>query len=210
MTFKIFKKKISSEQIVINIKDNQDFEYTIQYIYNHHFDTVKHIILKMNGATEDAEDIFQEALSKVILSIEDGNFLGSSQVSTYLIAIAKNMWLKTLQKRNRLSTVEYDGQLHNDKHLLNEVLLGEEDDLDTRNLFESLLLQIGEDCQNILKYYYFKKMSYEKIHETFQDKYSSEQAIRNKKSRCLKYLKKGLDGCIDDKNDLLSIISSCF
>lgn len=207
----LFKSKLSSEQIVLNIKTKKKYEYTINYIYDNYYNTVQSLILKMDGRIEDAEDVFQDALAKLIWSIDEGKFQGSSHISTYLITIAKNIWLKTISKNNRIATTEYDSKFHdqlNNKELLDEIPLID-DDMEKSKFFEDLLSKIGDDCQKILKYYYFDKKPYEKIMSLLGAQYSSEQALRNKKSRCIKYLRKGLENRIDNKEELLSIISSC-
>ncbi|MBB6462000.1 RNA polymerase sigma factor [Flammeovirga kamogawensis] len=212
MLLSIFKNNLTSEKIVSNLKNRNNYEYTVEYIYKKYFPTVKHIILKMNGSLEDAEDIFQDAFAKVLWSIDEGQFQGTSHISTYIVTVSKNMWLKTIEKNKKLRTTEYNSQLHDvsdHSSLLSEVPLGNEDDLESKRYFESLLSRIGEDCQKILKNYYFDKLSYSEIQHRFVNKYSSEQAIRNKKSRCLKYLKQGFENRTDDKEELLSIISSC-
>ncbi|OHX66691.1 RNA polymerase sigma factor [Flammeovirga pacifica] len=203
----------TSEKIIHNIKSRTNYEKTIEHIYDKYFISVKKIVNQFGGSSEDAEDIFQDALAKVIWSIDEDKFLGKSHISTYLITISKNMWLKTIQKKNKYQSTSLEeqhiNQLKGDDDLLDEIPLGNEDDLYTKKLFEELLEKIGEDCKNILKKYYFDKLSYTQILDEKKNKYSSEQALRNKKSRCLKYLKEGLQEKVKDKNSLLNIISSC-
>ncbi|ANQ49931.1 sigma-70 family RNA polymerase sigma factor [Flammeovirga yaeyamensis] len=207
------KPSYTSEKIIHNIKTRTKYEKTIEHLYDKYFLSVKKIIVNLGGSSEDAEDIFQDALAKVIWSIDEDKFQGKSHISTYLITIAKNMWLKTLQKKSKhFSTPLEEGlidQLSGDEELLEDIPLGNDDDLYTKSMFEDLIEKIGVDCRNILKNYYFDKLSYNQILDRNKGKYSSEQALRNKKSRCLKYLKEGLQDKLDDKDSLLNIISSC-
>ncbi|PWJ38024.1 RNA polymerase sigma factor [Sediminitomix flava] len=217
-----FPEKISSDQIVESIKQRNNqkyksFEKSIQFLYQHYFPKVKFMVLKMSGNELEAEDVFQEAITKVIWSIDQGNFQGKSHISTYLYTIAKNMWLKTLERRKReqevLNTELYPIYKQEDiVDALPDIYTTaeeEEQDLDQVLHFKKLLDKIGDDCRNILKCFYFKELSYDQILDLPNNKYASEQVIRNKKSRCLKYLRKGLQDFEVETDKLLDYIKDC-
>ncbi|MBD0404948.1 RNA polymerase sigma factor [Flammeovirga sp. EKP202] len=207
------KKKFTSEQIIANIRSKNNYEQTVKYLYDKYFENVQKLVVQLDGTLEDAEDIFQDALAKVIWSINEGQFSGRSHISTYLITVSKNMWLKTLAKRNKAATYTVDEKANlvpsNDDTLLQETPFEGREEPYTKALFEDVLSRLCKDCQLILKMYYFDEKTYAQILQLKKEKYSSEQAIRNKKSRCLKYLKVGLQGKIEDENSLLDVISSC-
>lgn len=211
--FFIKKNNYSSKQIIDNIKHRKNYEKTIRELYNLYYDKVKVLILKLNGTKEDAEDIFQDAIAKVIWSIDKDQFKGEAHISTYLFTISKNMWLSTLKKRNRYDVsydnVKVDGSVENDSDFTSELPLAEGDDLDTKHRFRELLNKIGEDCQRLLTYFYFQQLTYEEILKKFDGKYTSEKFIRNKKSRCINYLRKGLENSTEKISDLLDNISEC-
>ncbi|MBD0402561.1 sigma-70 family RNA polymerase sigma factor [Flammeovirga sp. EKP202] len=164
-------------------------------------------ITHRGGTKEDAEDIFQDAITKVIWSIDNNTFLGKAHISTYLFSISKNMWLKTLEKRGKNTPMNLD-ILTVDNEFLGEIPFSD-DDLNTIRTFENLLSKIGEKCTQLLKAVYFKKLSYKKILEQNKETYSSEQAIRNKTSRCIRYLKEGMNGKVKNKENLKKIITKC-
>lgn len=209
----LFKSKnnYSSKELIENIRERKNYEKTIQEIYHLYYEKVKVLILKLNGSSEDAEDIFQDAIAKIIWSIDKGQFKGESHISTYLYAISKNMWFSTLKKRNQFK-VSYQDDFEEDENNIDfksELPLEDGDDLDAKNRFSELLHKIGEDCRNLLTYFYFHQLSYGDILQKFKGKYSSEKFIRNKKSRCIAYLRKGLENTELNVNSLLDNISEC-
>lgn len=203
----LFKSNYSSQQIIDNIKNRKDYEKSIKELYQLYFEKVKVLILKLNGTKEDAEDIFQDAIAKVIWSIDKDQFKGDAHISTYLYTISKNMWLSTIRKRNHFD-VSYD-DYQDEVDFTEELPLEDGDDLDTKRRFRELLNKIGEDCQKLLSYFYFQQLTYSEILEKFKGKYTSEKFIRNKKSRCITYLKKGLENTTGKINNLLDDISEC-
>ena len=71
-------------------------------LYRSHFSMIRNYISKNNGRTEDAEDLLQDALVVLWQKVHQGNFILSSKLSTYIMAICKNLWLKRLSKNQRI------------------------------------------------------------------------------------------------------------
>ncbi|WP_281615121.1 sigma-70 family RNA polymerase sigma factor [Flammeovirga sp. SubArs3] len=210
--FKIFKSKINytSEQIINNIIRKQNYSDTIKFIYQDNFDKILRMIIKMGGCEADAEDIFQDSLSKLIMSIETSQFKGRANISTYLYSICRNAWINMQKKQNKYSFFDESADhLLEDYDLIDEIPFIEEDQKTVKK-FSEAFKSIGTDCRNLLKKLYFDLMSYEMLLTTHKDKYSSEQAIRNKKSRCIKYLRKSLGDDKDlSKEDMINMIGPC-
>ena len=73
----------------------------IAFLIRNEYGKVENMIVKRNGSIADAEDVFQEAVSVLILNIRKGVFKGESAVATYLFAICKGMWYKRFKKYMR-------------------------------------------------------------------------------------------------------------
>ncbi|PWJ40827.1 RNA polymerase sigma factor [Sediminitomix flava] len=191
--FSIKRTAFSTEEIVQNITHKSNYEKTIQFIYEDNFEGIKSLILSMGGNEFDAEDIFQDAIAKLIWSIEKSKFKGSAKISTYIYTICKNMWINTQKKEYRYKLVD----AQQDSYLFDESLTDEtplkEDSLNAKKQFSEALKEIGADCQSIFKSFYYEGKTFNEILSFFNGKYSTEQAIRNKKSRCLKYLRQKLE-----------------
>ncbi len=58
---------------------------------------LKHV-LDNNGNTADAEDVLQDAFLAAYIKVREPDFFLSSSFTTYLMGIAKNLWLKQLNR----------------------------------------------------------------------------------------------------------------
>ena len=96
------------------MKDDQIIEqlklgnHTVfKHLYNH-YGIVENYILKNSGNKEDAKDIFQNALIIFYKKAISSEFELTSKISTYIFAIAQNLWLKKLRdnKKNVVSLNE--------------------------------------------------------------------------------------------------------
>lgn len=77
---------------------------SMEVIYNKHAKTVYSFLLSKTNDAMIAEELTQETFYQAIKSIE--RFKGNSTVSTWLCAIAKNVWKTYLQKHVKEECVE--------------------------------------------------------------------------------------------------------
>jgi RNA polymerase sigma factor (sigma-70 family) len=176
-----------------------DINRPVRYLYEHYFeDTATEIRLK-GGTDEDAADIFQEAVLILIEKIKSGKFREESSIKTFLVGIARNLWLFEKRTRERRSTREKIFSIH-------EVEQRDFDDSDFHDrLFskpdtgtiQTIFKHVGEVCTRILIGFYYEKSSMKNLLSTFN--FENEQVLRNRKARCMKKLKK----LLTDNPDLL-------
>ncbi len=135
------------------------------------------------GLNEDnALDLYQSAFSVFYEKVEGGSFnFSQSAPATYIIAIGKNLALKTLKQNSKVLDpkelifqhyTQEDGE--EKKVLLKKMLLG--------------LEQLKEPCKTLLEMYYYKKMSLKEIGNKMN--HGNANVTKTQKSRCLNYLKK--------------------
>jgi RNA polymerase sigma factor (sigma-70 family) len=160
---------------------------TIQYIYKTIYPSVEKMVFKMNGSTHDAYDVFQDSVTILYEKAKAGNLDIACKVSTYLIAIAKNIWLTKLTKRKKNSFTV----LH--EHHEDEISV----EGDIRNFLEfernveklnACFSQIGEPCNELLKSFYIHNHSMQEIAEKFG--YTNSENAKNQKYKCLMRLRK--------------------
>jgi RNA polymerase sigma factor (sigma-70 family) len=160
---------------------------TIQFIYKSYYPSVEKMVFKMNGSTDDAYDVFQDSVTILYEKAKKGNLVLNCKLSTFLIAISKNVWLSKLSKRKKNSF----SVLH--EHYEDEVPV----EADLKNFFEfernveklnSCFDQIGEPCNELLKSFYIHNHSMAQIVESFG--YTNTDTAKNQKYKCLMRLRK--------------------
>src|SRR5688500_3933555 len=83
-----------------------DINRPVRYLYEHYFEDAATAIRLKGGTDEDAADIFQEAVLVLIEKIKSGKFREESSIKTFLIGIARNLWLFEKRTRERRTARE--------------------------------------------------------------------------------------------------------
>ncbi len=179
-------RKYSDAALIEAIKSPQktELEKAIKYMYRAYYDMLKIYICQNSGNEEDAQDIFQEVLVAFIDVVQRDKFRGESSIKTFLFTVNRNIWLNELkkrgkaEKRNIIFENEKDSVLLDISHLItqNEI----------RRQILSIVGELGEICKKILLFVYYDNLSMKEI--LVNVNYETEQALRNKKSKCLKQL----------------------
>ena len=158
---------------------------SVEAIYRDNYTIIQSFILNNNGTTDDARDIFQEAMVVLYEKSKDPEFSLHCQVRTYLYSVCRRLWLKRLQQLNR-----YNIQVES----LEEVVPVEEgvEEHEKRNadfqLMEQAMGKIGEPCKSLLDAYYLQKKSMNDIAGEFG--YTNADNAKTQKYKCLVRLKK--------------------
>lgn len=160
---------------------------TINYIYKTWYPSVEKMVFKMNGSTDDAYDVFQDSVTILYEKAKSNNLSISCKLSTYLIAISKNVWLNKLAKRKKTSfTVLHEH--HEDEvsveHDINRFFEFERNVEKLQTCFQ----QIGEPCNELLKAFYIHNKSMQEISDEFG--YTNAENAKNQKYKCLMRLRK--------------------
>jgi RNA polymerase sigma factor (sigma-70 family) len=160
---------------------------TITEIYKLYYPTIEKMVFKLHGNLEDAYDIFQDAVTITYEKAKKNDLVLTCRFSTYITAIAKNLWLKKLsQRKNQSFSVLYDNM---------EEVYGVVDDVHVFMEFEqnlsklqSALNQIGEPCKGILNAFYIENKSMHDITAIFG--YTNAENAKTQKYKCLNRLRK--------------------
>lgn len=155
--------------------DRKKRSEALRFLYSHTFPKVETFILSNSGSTDQAKDIFQDAISVVYNNLSQGKFRGGSAITSYLYAISKNLWLMQLRRKKIMTTG------------LDELQLKEEQvEAVNTGLLRSVLENLDTQCRLLLISFYFYKRSMEELAEEFG--LSSTQVAKTKKLRCMKKL----------------------
>ena len=166
---------MTDKEIIEHLQHNQ-YASALKGLYNI-LPFAKKYIKANSGTTDDAQDIFQDALVILYKKVHTDRFLLSVSLKTYLLAIVKNCWLQELRKRKKLPLSEAPADIYSI----------EKDEEDGFAFAEAAFALLGEKCRQLLILFYFKKESYKKIAVALA--FSDEKVAKNHKYRCLQKAK---------------------
>ena len=157
----------------------------VETIYQENYNMVQSLIINNNGSSDDAKDIFQEAMIVLYEKVRSGTFELNCQIKTYLYSVCRRLWLKRLQQLNRYSAPLGDM----------ESIVPVEEEIDgheKRNaefeMMEKAITNLGEPCKSLLEAYYLQKQNMQVIAANFG--YTNSDNAKNQKYKCLMRLKK--------------------
>lgn len=157
----------------------------VERIYQDNFNSIQSLIINNNGSSDDAKDIFQEAMIVLYEKVRTEGFELHCQIKTFLYSVARRLWLKRLQQQNRYSSPG-DSM---------EPVVPVDDDLDQheqRNaefeLMEKAITHLGEPCKSLLEAYYLQQQNMQVIAARFG--YTNADNAKTQKYKCLVRLKK--------------------
>jgi RNA polymerase sigma factor (sigma-70 family) len=181
---------LSDEEIIAAIKGGgRGLERAMEFLYlgSNCREKIMKFIYARNGTREDAEDIFQDGIRNLILSIRAGKYRARGSLQNYLLGMCKNLWFKRFQKIMRDDTYQKE-QVVDEKYLIDPeaVMMGKEQE----DVLNQLLASLGYKCKKVLEMW---QLSYSMREIAAELDYSSEGVARKKKRLCMKKLLKILD-----------------
>lgn len=173
-----------ADAILLNKLRQEDSE-SYKLLYKIYFSSIASYIKKNSGNTEDAEDIFQEAIVVLLNKVRQPDFILTSSLKTYIFSISQNLWLKKL-RNDKICVTE----------ISNPILETLKDDDprtqgDREETLTAWLKKITANCQQILKAIFFLhepmdslmvKMGWKNKHTATNQKYKCIEQVR-KESR---------------------------
>jgi RNA polymerase sigma factor (sigma-70 family) len=156
----------------------------VNYVYKEFFPTIKYLITTNSGSEIDAEDVFQDALVIIFKKVRSDGLVLTSSFKTYLYSVCRNLWLQRLDKKAFSSEFL---ELENLNELQDTIQF---EFADTENekykLFQQHFLDLGEDCQKVLKLF-LQKVPLKEIADIMG--FKSEKYAKTRKFMCKEKLK---------------------
>ena len=180
-------RKYSDQELIqlLASANNKDNDQALRYMYIHYFDLIQELVLKNSGTAENVADIFQDGLIAIYNKAKDPQFKLTSSLATYLYTICRNLWFKQIRAEKREVKLEDTAlQIADDQELNLQALIRTE----RGELIADLMEQMGEDCKNILLYFYYEQLRMKEIVKRMN--LSGEAVAKNKKANCMKRLRK--------------------
>jgi RNA polymerase sigma factor (sigma-70 family) len=157
----------------------------VEAIYQDNYNMVQGLIINNNGSSDDAKDIFQEAMIVLYEKVRSGSFELNCQIKTYLYSVCKRLWLKRLQQLNRYAAPLGDTE---STVPVEEEIEGHEQRNAEFEMMEKAISSLGEPCKSLLEAYYLQKQNMQVIAANFG--YTNADNAKNQKYKCLMRLKK--------------------
>ncbi len=168
------------EIILINrLKDGDDSEI-LEYLYKQTLRKVRNYIIKNNGNTEEANDIFQDAIIILLNHIRGGKWDFKHDLDAFMFSISKNLWINKVRKDKRLVNYEHLGQFENESDFKDQLteLIDKEKAKAYRTVFEKL----DEKCRRLLNMVMVERLSMKVI--SIELGYSSEDVAKARHYKC--------------------------
>lgn len=159
---------------------------SVEEIYKQNYNLIQALIVNNSGTTEDAKDIFQEAMVVLYEKARSGNFELNCQIRTYIYSVSKRLWLKRLQQNSRFVSSEFENE-ENTVYVDEDLTDHDQKDNEYKMMHEAIG-SLGEPCRSLLTAFYFNKKNMQEISESFG--YTNADNAKTQKYKCLMRLKK--------------------
>lgn len=155
-------------------------------LYRTYYPVIEKFILANSGSRDDAKDIFQETLLIFSRNLAKEDFALTSSLKTYLYAISRNLWLKSLRDRKMESALIPADQDFPDLSINAQAEM--ESDEKLTHYMDGLIAKMPVHCQKIVHYVYYDNVPVEEIAERMG--YNNTHTASNVKYKCLQQMKK--------------------
>lgn len=180
---------LKEQQLLEGIAAN-DRKITEQ-VYRDNYKQVQAWVQTRGGSADDGDDVFQEAMTILFQKAQNEEFRLTCRIGTYLVAVAKYIWYKKLDKQNKRPDYQAydDGEEEGKREYSYEddVKVQEEREVHFEQL-EGAMDALGEPCRSLLKAFYNENKSMQDIATQFG--YTNTDNAKTQKYKCLARLKK--------------------
>ncbi|MBK8553292.1 MAG: sigma-70 family RNA polymerase sigma factor [Ignavibacteria bacterium] len=176
---------ICSDSDILNLlrsADETDNDKGLNCLYRNCSKAILKFIAGNNGTEDDAKDIIQDAVIIFYEKVKSKDLLLECSISTYMYSVCRNLWLNKIKHSKRFLN-DVSDYISVDENIMEGI------DNDSRDKeFVLMFNELGESCREILLYYYYERLSMKEIMSKMN--FKSEQTTKNKKHKCLNYLRK--------------------
>jgi RNA polymerase sigma factor (sigma-70 family) len=119
--------------------------------------------------------------------VRSGNFHYDAKLSTFVVAVVKNLWLRRLARQRRESPdpLEFDRTANTDPSPLDELI-----ESDRAKQVRGALEKLGDPCKKLLLLFYWDEYSLEQIAAAMG--FANAETVKSKKYQCKKALEQYL------------------
>lgn len=167
-------------------------KHALETLYANTYGNVEGYVLKNSGRSDDAKDIFQEAVLSAWLNVQEGTFtpVNGATLEGYVFRIAKYKWLDRLKSKAFRSTV----RMENNEFSVSDggsdefgaELAGMKETDEKIEELKRIFALLDGKCAEILTGFYYEKKSLQEIGRGLGH---DAATIKTFKYRCMRKLK---------------------
>jgi RNA polymerase sigma factor (sigma-70 family) len=172
----------TNDHIISDLKG--DNNHAFGDLYKNYYSMVNRFVTHNSGTTDDAEDLFQDTMIVLVEKLRQDDFYLTASLKTYIMAIAKNLWLKKL--RNPYKEIEFTDAMNS--VFYEEINDAIEQEKTYWDKLQSFMTQITDHCNRLLHDMFFKNTPIEQIQEKYG--YSTKHNAQNQKHKCIEQIRK--------------------
>ncbi len=178
---------LKENEVILGLRNNDST--ILRFLYKKNFPSILKYILTNSGSEDEARDIFQESIIVLYRNAQKDDFILSSNVQTYLYAIAKRLWLKKLKGNSWMIRLDDKEKEDEEAGFLVSGELSEYQEKEKQyERIKTGMEKLGEPCQSIIKDFYVNHLNMIAISEKYG--YTNADNAKNQKYKCLQRLKK--------------------
>lgn len=151
------------------------------------YEKIRALIFSNRGQETDFEEIFDDVYVVVWQLLSQKKFRPVGQISSYVLAIARNKWMDEWRRRQKIALVD-SPDLPLDKAITDifQELDDDEHHLLRHRIVSACLEELNEPCRSILKLRYFKELSWVEVASTLG---KNKDVVESTATRCKKRLR---------------------
>lgn len=182
--------RFTDQQIISYLQSGEAAteDLACQFLYQQYYGLIESMVVKNDLAKSYTQDLFQDSVVVLWKMTNKKGFTLSSTVKTLFYSIAFNQLRNRLRHHGRTVELKSEQEMIPIADAQLEQLVRSE----KNNLVLNLIQTLGEDCQKILRLFYYQQWAMKKIQVAFGDK--SEAVTKNRKSRCLQRIREKVMG----------------
>lgn len=175
---------LSDDQRILDLMREGD-EEALATLFQQNKRVITSFVMRNNGSEEDAEDVLQDSVIIVWERVRTGRYEHSAKLSTFLFAVAKNVWSRKRMRKLREPAGEFDNNTLMDAALspLEEMI-----DSEQSKAIADALDVLGEPCKSLLLLFYRDELSQDEI--AVELGFANAATVKSKKYTCIKMLEK--------------------
>jgi DNA-directed RNA polymerase specialized sigma24 family protein len=166
-------QKFTNDELFQGILENK--KDVLDYLYKEVYRQVRWLVIHNHGNEQDAKDVFQDAVVIISCKLKKEKLVLNCSLATYIYAICRLIWLKELNRRQRIEELNETGIFYFQFEGESEL------ELLKKEIYLKHFSELSIDCQKILHLH----LNYATISEITQELgYRDNQYTMEKKYMC--------------------------